>query len=635
MPNLNGNGAAPLERLQEAAPFDVKDPFENEEGDGAGWAIYLGLSAVASSIPPYWSPSRDMKLVELARKSDPVKIAVNTFISKALTIPLRFQALDPTIQTHVDLAGWLQKAIESNSEMKKGFQETFKKFLFDYLTCDNGAFAMILGFGPVTGPIVGRALGLLHLSSKRCIRTSNPEYPVVYLHTDNKRYKIHYTRILSMVNLSAPEPELHGVGMCPVSLCLDATRELNDISLFSQEKFGSRPQRQILYVKQGMQIEQIRTAMGRTEQSLDSESLSRFSKTLFLAPKSAGGKLELDKIDLASIPDGFNRQEVTILNMAIIAASFGLDLPDLALAVGLAGQTRSVAETQHHKGLGKGVAEFIHTFSKLLTERFLPSYLEARFDYVDDRQDEQAAKIVAQRSTARTRDIMGGVLTPRIARRHMVQHGELTEVEFEELELSDGRLPDGTSVLSLFSSTDPVYTELLSFSDVEDPTDVRNEENDVPGVLADIHINLQLCWIRLETERDIDKRRKIRYAVVALQHLEKLYVERQEQEAFEEQQAAAQAMGTAGTGKFPRREGKGDPSKSPNIVAGNATSRVANPAAPRKQATKETHEKAVNIIPDGAGAPIPEVPDEVQVEGKEVDRAVDWFDANFHNGRAS
>lgn len=646
MPNLNGNGAVPLERLEQAAPFDVQDPFENEDGYGAGYSFIYSLGGTAGSrVPAYWSPARDIKLVEFTRESDPIKIAVNTFISKAANIPLRFRALDPTNQVHVNLANWQEKAIEANSEMKKGFQETFKRFLFDYLTQDNGAYVMILGFGPVTGPIIGRALGLLHLSSKRCTRTTNPEYPVVYFHTDNKRYKIHYTRIIMMANLPSPDPELHGVGMCPVSLCLDAARELNDIVLFSQEKFGSRPQRQILYAKRGIQVEQLRNALSFADQRLNAEGLSRFSKTLLLAPKAAGGILELDKIDLASIPDGFLRQEVTLLNMAIIAASFGLDLNDLAHALGVQGQTRSTAETQHDKGLGKGVAEVVTTFSKLLTERFLPSYIEAHFDYVDDRADEQAAKIVAQRSTARTRDIMGGVLNARVARQHMMQHGELSEIEYEELELADGRLPDGSDLLSLFYSEDPVYKESLVFSGIEDPTDLL--ENDPEDILTEIHVNIRLTWMTLHREKDLERRKKLRYSIKALEYLRTKYQEKKEQEEFEAQQQASMAMGVAGTGAFPRREGKNDPSKPPNVVAGNATSRVKNPAAPKKtpktkpgsSGTKEvdqdTEEKSVNIIPDGAANPLPESPEGVEIEREEVDRAVGWFDANFHAGMAS
>lgn len=560
------DGTQEVSALLEQIPFDPKLPGETMEGDSLGLSAALpflmGMTQAANLIPDYYSRVRDLTLVDFVRRNDPLKIAVNTFISKCCTVPLLMQPLDESIPAHVNMAETMLTSLMENSGLRKGFYTEFKKFIWDFLTTDNGAFMLVMAKGSVAQPIFGRAAGVMHLATARCTRTSNPEFPVVYYHTDNKKYRIHYTRIIAMVNLPSGEPELRGVGFCPVSLCLDAARELSDITIYMQEKLGSRPARTILYAKTGATVAQMQDAIGIFQTRLDSEGLQRFAKTMLLAPKLPGGKLELDTIDLAGVPDGFNRQETTLLAMALVAASFGLDLRDLAYSFGVSGQTKSDAEMLHIKGLGKGVAEFTEDFAKQLTGRFLPNYLVAGFNFIDDSQDEQAARIRSLRSTARTRDIMGGVTTVRISRVQMLRMGEVTRAEFNEMELEDGRLPDGTSTDSLFFSADPVYSSVLVFA-VDDPTDLT--ANDPAEVKADILTNLQKAWQELETITNLQARQKIRQAIGALVHLQKRC-----DEAVQTVTSQNMMMGLTPEGE-PQPVPPGAPAAGAGAVAGQAS----------------------------------------------------------------
>lgn len=537
--------------LTELVPWEVRD--QTESGDpGMSSMILLSMVNSPSFLPAYWSRNRDSRLANFVLESDAIKIAVNTFISKAVNVPLLILPNNRSIQSHVDLAEDMGEALESNSGFGRGFTEEYKRFLYDWLTQDNGAFMLVLGRGKLTGPIVGRASGVVHLPSSRCMRTSDPVYPVVYIHHDSRRFKIHYTRVITMVNLPSPDPDLRGVGKCPVTLCIDAARELLDVTIYMQEKLGSRPAKQILYAKTGATPQQIQAAMVDADMVMRNERLTRFSKTIILGPKQSSGKLELDILDLSSVPDGFDRQTSTLLAMATIAAAFGLDLRDLAYSFGISGQTRSDAQIQHLKGLGKGVAQVADEFAKNITRYYLPKSLTAMFDYVDDSQDEASAKIIAQRSTSRTRDIMGATLNTRVAREHMLRYGELTDQQFEELELGDGRLPDGTSLMSLFFDSDEIYSTLLSLG-VEDPTDV--EANDPGKMDKAIHRQLKQVWIILNgtsAERD---RKKLRYSAAALENLKKQYIEKKKSDemAAQQEQVVAQGGKTAGIRTKPQK----------------------------------------------------------------------------------
>jgi hypothetical protein len=69
----------------------------------------------------------------------------------------------------------------------------------------------------------------------------------------------------------------------------------------------------------------------------------------------------------------------------------------------------------------------------------------------------------------------------------MLTDGDLTQSQFERLELDDGRLPDGTSVLTLFYSTDPKIKKYLDMG-VDDPMNMT--ANDPLAMLTVIHEKL-------------------------------------------------------------------------------------------------------------------------------------------------
>ena len=143
-------------------------------------------------VSDYWSPQRDVQLDTFTRKVDYLKIAVNTFVSKVLNVPLRFLPDNPASQFQVNLCEILSETLQNNSELLKGFSVALRKFAWDYCTQDNGAFLYIYADGSKLDPIFGMPYGVEHLPSSRCTRTGNPEFPVRYLHTNGSRYLIHF-----------------------------------------------------------------------------------------------------------------------------------------------------------------------------------------------------------------------------------------------------------------------------------------------------------------------------------------------------------------------------------------------------------------------------------------------------------
>lgn len=179
----------------------VKRDPQRDDQEGMGYALYFPMPSSVDGVDDWWTTKRDVDLDRMVRKNDHLKITVNTFISKASAVPLRFTPIEPDNVILTNIASELMSRLTNNSELLKGFTVAFKKFQYDYLTQDNGAFMYIYGDGNKLSPIVGMPYGVEHLPSRRCTRTSNPEFPVRYLHQDGRKYLIHFTRVIEMANL--------------------------------------------------------------------------------------------------------------------------------------------------------------------------------------------------------------------------------------------------------------------------------------------------------------------------------------------------------------------------------------------------------------------------------------------------
>lgn len=570
MASTNGE----VTEVARAIPFAIDGNLVDDEG-GLSYMILRWAASGNNITPPYWSRARDKWLRQFVTENGPIKTAVNTFVNKVVTIPWSVQARDRSISRHVRNAEIIEKSLRRTSGSMssgplRGFKSAFKMFTKDYLTQDNGAFMVILGEGRADGPIIGAPTGVMHLDAAQCIRTRDDEFPVKYINSgrggDNKEYKLHYTRVIEMCNLPSSEVDLNGVGLCAVSCCIEAAQELYDIYRYNAEKFGSKPPRQILYAEEGATVKTMTDAVEAWELKMMQENRSHFGGTLMMAPRNMGQKLKLNVLGLSSMPEDFNRRDVTTINKSEIAAAFGLDLRDLAYVLGAPSRTGD-AEVQDKKGRGKGVGEFLETFTERMQQNYLNEDLyEVGFDNMDDDQDEQEADIHDKRSAGRERDLRAGVTSIRVERERMWENHEITYEQFAQMELDDGRLPEGLDVLLLFQSTDRDFEVWLDVG-VDDPTNVA--ENDPQKMSDAIHDKyIEVSGIVHEETR-AERRRKARQALAALDKLRSLY-QVPEGQAISDQ-AALEAM-DQGAAADPTAAGAASTAQTPPADNGDSAS---------------------------------------------------------------
>lgn len=412
------------------------DTSESDSLYGNSLSFLRFMAGASDRISPWWSQARDIELRNFWKDSDHLSGTVNTLRDMLVAIPFQVLPRDAGIRSHIRQADkWtqflLEQTVSRSNYSSVGWGSFYGPFVEEYHTQDNGAWAAIDGPGRADGPLVGMPSRLIHLDSGQVWRTRSREYPVVFTDTDGQRYKIHRTRLINMTSMASPIAEMYGVGFSAVSRCINITQHMIDIGRYKQEKLGSRPMRALLHIAGGGQreVKALDNLLQKYSAMLDNQGFTRYSKVPIF-----GSSGELTLLDFASLPDGFNELEATQLAMAVLALAFGVDSRQLAFALGVSGQTKADAEVQHLKMKGKGPGLFIQEFERQVNMKLLPAHLKLEFDYQDDEQDRSRAEIRKIRGEARKLDIESGVTTVEVERQLMVEDGEISRQQFDDLQ---------------------------------------------------------------------------------------------------------------------------------------------------------------------------------------------------------
>ncbi len=505
-----------------------------EDDISGGVNILSFLSQVSDILPAYWSTSRDIALGKYWLTSDHVSGAISMFISKFSSIPLKVTPRDASIKTHVKQAAQLTSTIVDGSDFFAGWHESLApRLVQSFLTKDNGMFCEFIGGGKDKSKPREGFFGLAMLDPRRCTRTSNPEFPVNYTDTDGKIYKLHHTRVGFASSMKSDDIGLNGVGFCSLSRMIRTAQHLIDISVYEQEKLGSRPPRQMIIGEKGISATEIVTAFSMANNDMDNKGFSRFAQTVVVG--TAGSReVKIKRESLSDIPDGFDKQTSITLGMFAIALALNIP-PRWIWPASQSGATKADALFQHVAGMGGGIGSLLMIFKSMLGGTSLatvlgkpiPSHLELVFDFQDDQQDKDVADIRDVRAETREKQIADGEINIRVSRQLALESGDISASQFAELELEDDRLPDGQPAINLFMSSDKDIQEMLSLS-VGDVLNV--EANDAEFVLG--QIDERLIQIRAELMNPSRPAvfNKAKESFVALEALRELYQPTQQED---------------------------------------------------------------------------------------------------------
>lgn len=353
-----------------------------------GSIFFLQIADFAEDLPrwTYWPARRDKYLRQFFKTEPIFAGTVYSMTSRMKALPLQISG------PYADRA----KEVLRLSDFHAGFPELLSKTIQDLATQDNGAFWELIGPGRANAQMVGPPQAIEYLDPAQCIRTFDPEFPVLYVNPiTHDTHKLHRSRVVSFSNLPQPDELARGVGYSVLSRAFTNVQTIRAMHRFRYEKVTGRFERGIIHGR-GTTAKQLDAAFNVKQAENEAVGLTYYGKIPVLI--SVDG-VELDLLDLASLPDGFDLVEEITMYVYAIALAWGVDAREFWPATA-SGATKADATIQHLKAQGKGIADLIHIIESALNERILPEGTEAKFDFVDDEHDR--AVIEAQDIRVRT-----------------------------------------------------------------------------------------------------------------------------------------------------------------------------------------------------------------------------------------
>lgn len=373
-----------------------------------------GLVSLPYEPPAYWSPARDLALRDAYRRGGQWSSAVNIAVTR---VAVAGYELDGDIGLRVRRA---------REMLGSGWIDLVQRLAIDYVTTDNGGFWEIVRASKAYG---SRVLGIVPLSSLRCVRTGDPEVPVYYLDRLGKYHELRAHQVVSFSDM--PDDDLFGVGLSATSRAWNTIYEDMAVSAYFREKAtGRRPL--ALYFMTGMGDQAIEDTLKTAQEDATRKGLLSFMGAAIKGnPNNV--PLNLVTVPLASLPDHFNQEKHEEMRDIKFAAALGIDPSDLNprlignRQLGAGAQAQILDDKQDSKGLislRQKIAAFFND-----TEIWHPLPGGVTFAWSErDLKDQQAKAGIAQtRAQTRAAQIQSGEITTEEARQLAVDAGDIPQ----------------------------------------------------------------------------------------------------------------------------------------------------------------------------------------------------------------
>lgn len=314
------------------------------------------------------------------------------------------------------------------SDIGRGWRSFISKMSTDLFTQDNGAFGEIIREEDrPDSPVVNVA----HLDASRCVRTGDPFTPVLYGDIKGRVHEMKWYQVFTWEELPSPIETMHGVQLCAVSRVLRAAQILRSIGIYQKEKIsGSNPG--MIYLTNGMGQAEIEDAIVQHNANQSNRGMLEYIVPLIVAGVDPSVAPSVESIDLKSLPDGFDIDQVMRWYINQLALGFGADYQDFApLSQGNLG-TSTQSEVLHEKSRGKGAGAFMQMVEYTFNfQGVIPQMVSFAYDEQDDSADKAAADLFDKESDAIKKNIESGALTPRAGTQLLLDKGFISEEVFE------------------------------------------------------------------------------------------------------------------------------------------------------------------------------------------------------------
>lgn len=401
----NGNGTVGAELIRKSVTAG--------DHDAAGVFLFMmpGPLATASTMPAYWSAERDYALAASVR----LEAMWGSAIGKAIT---KQAALGWVVSdtNDSDLRTRRAQALLHLAEGGQGWVTFLSKHLRNYLTTDNGAFVEIVRASSAYG---SKILGLMHLDSHRCVRTGDPERPVLYRDLRGAEHLLRSYQVLMFADMPEPSESYHGVGYCAASRAWPTIKKLAGIETYITEKVtGSRAT--AIQLVSGISHKQLEAALATGDAQQQANGAVLYRGVVVVPGVDPTVPPAVATIPLAEVPDGFDAKQERDNAYVIYANAIGIPVQDIQplSGQGLGTGTQTIILDEASEGMG--LAAWRKQFEHLINEFVLPDTTTFAFSTNDIRDQKAKADVQSTRATTRKVQIESGEITAAEAKQMAV-----------------------------------------------------------------------------------------------------------------------------------------------------------------------------------------------------------------------
>lgn len=346
----------------------------------------------------------------------------------------------------------------------------------DFLTTNNGSFYAIARASRVYG---SRIQGLYHLSSLRCKRTGDPDFPVVYTDRHGRENYLRWFDVVMMVDLPEPDDIGNGVGFCAADRAYDQIKQLSALEAYLYEKLTANSPTAIHLIG-GITQQQIKDAIADAKEQASEEDLVSYMGAVLITLLKPDGTPQVQTIQLAGLPDNATPSEVRDRADIVYANSLGMDINEIKPQGGQALGVGASAQVMHQKAKGKGIVSFRQQFEHSANWEVLDTRSKFYFTERDLVDEERRARIAATYANAADKMIHNGTMSPRQGQEWMMD-GDIIPRRFAGRNIVGDDLADDDKAGLLDYQDSASSTRKQPVDSFVDPTAASKKQIPTPG----------------------------------------------------------------------------------------------------------------------------------------------------------
>ena len=330
------------------------------------WTIFDPGATLSPSptLPIHGSRDRDRILTSTLDLEDMWASAVNKAVTKIAVRGYEVSDNDDSTR-RTEFGKTLVMNFDGNAEYRAGMAKTVQ----DFLLCDNGWFVEVVRAGDKPQ---GKPQSLYHLDSFRCYRTGNLDFPVLYVDYVGLWHKLRGDQVIFGSDMPSPRSRLWNRGRCAASRAFQTIVKLSAMDVYFTEKItGSRAL--ALHFIMGLSPKQLTDAMetSEAEKARKGHVVYKGAVMIPIHGDQPGG-IQIASIDLASVPDGFDVEQVQKDGYRKYALALGLNPDELVQrSAGLnSGHSAQVAEQAAEEA--GGLTYFVKDFEDKINYLVMP-----------------------------------------------------------------------------------------------------------------------------------------------------------------------------------------------------------------------------------------------------------------------